>query len=713
MKQVIIRQGAAVVEEVPAPQVEARTVLVRVEKSCISVGTEMLGVRSSGMPLWKKAMQHPERLKKVVQIAASQGITQAKNAVAGKLGRGSATGYSAAGVVVAVGEGIDDIRLGGRVACAGAQCAYHAEMIRVPRNLLVRVPEGLPLREASSVALGAIAMQGVRRANPALGENFVVVGLGVLGQLVVQLLKANGCRVIGVDLDSSRVQLATELGMEVGLLPEDGPSIQQVVRVTDGIGADGAIITAATPSDEVLATAFKMCRKKGRVVLVGDVGLNINRSDIYAKEIDFFISTSYGPGRYDSRYEEDGIDYPVSYVRWTENRNMSEYLRLVADGRVRIEPLTGKTFSIDEARAAYDSLKAEGTKPLMVFLHHPDRDLELVQVKKVLNPTARPLISPRVRFAVVGAGGFAQAVHLPNIKSLAKIAHLQAVVSRTGHNATATCRQFGANYAATDYAEVIRDPEVDAVVITTRHDLHARMALEALNAGKHVLVEKPLALTMEELAAIEAFYEAHRGDTAPLLLTGFNRRFSKYMRSIKRITDRRSNPMLVSYRMNAGYVPLDHWTHLAEGGGRNRGEACHIYDLFTFLTGAKVVQVTAQNIRPTTAHYSRKDNFSATLTFEDGSVASLIYTALGCGDYPKEHLEIYVDGKVIRMTDYMKIEYFGVSGEKLSSPAPDKGQRTELAEFIHDVQSGRWTVPLWQQIQATEIALKVEEILDA
>jgi threonine dehydrogenase-like Zn-dependent dehydrogenase len=339
VKQVLIRQGQAVIEEVPAPQVERGTVLVQVSHSCVSIGTEMSAIKTSNLPLWKRALKQPENVKKVVDLALSQGISRTANLVQGKLSNAQPTGYSAAGTVLQVGTGIEDIQVGDRVACAGAQCAHHAEIIRVPRNLTVPIPDNLDFDLASTVTLGAIALQGIRRAQPTLGEVFVVLGLGILGQITAQMLKVNGCKVIGTDLDRQRINIAKQLGMDIGIYPEDGDNIEQVARLTDGIGADGVIITAATPSDEIVSTAFKMCRKKGRVVLVGDVGLNLNRADFYQKELDLFISTSYGPGRYDNNYEEKGLDYPVGYIRWTENRNMAEYLRLVANGQVAVKPL--------------------------------------------------------------------------------------------------------------------------------------------------------------------------------------------------------------------------------------------------------------------------------------------------------------------------------------------------------------------------------------
>jgi predicted dehydrogenase/threonine dehydrogenase-like Zn-dependent dehydrogenase len=713
VKQVLIQQGQAVVEEIPAPQVEPGTVLVRVDHSCISIGTEMSGIKTSSLPLWKRALQQPENVKKVVEMAVSQGISRTASVIQGRLSSGQPTGYSAAGTVLEVGEGIDDLKPGSRVACAGAQCAHHAEIIRVPRNLTVLVPDNLDLALASTVTLGAIALQGIRRAQPTLGEVFVVLGLGILGQLTAQMLKANGCMVIGTDLDRKRIATAQKLGMDVGIHPEDGNNIEQVARLSDGLGADGVIITAATPSNEVVSTAFRMCRKKGRVVLVGDVGLNLNRADFYQKELDFFISTSYGPGRYDNNYEEKGLDYPVAYVRWTENRNMAEYLHLLAGNKVAVKPLISDTYPVEQATNAYEALKREGEKPLMVLLSYPQSQETSPLIRVVANPTATPAGENRIRLALVGAGGFAKGMHLPNLQAMADRYHLQAVVSRTGHNAVATAKQFAANYATTDFSQVLQDPNVDAVIIATRHNLHSSMALDALRAGKHVLVEKPLALTQVELSAIEAFYASTTDESLPILLTGFNRRFSGYARRIYELIQGRSNPMILNYRMNAGYIPLNHWVHGTEGGGRNRGEACHIYDLFTYLTASKVVTVEAKAIAPTTGHYSCSDNFVATMTFEDGSVATLTYTALGSKEYPKEQLEVFVDGKVLVLNDYKQLTISGSKAKGLETKTVNKGQKEELEAFARAIQQGGdWPIPLWQQVQATEISLAVEVALE-
>jgi len=713
LKQVLVRQGQAVVEEVPAPRVEAGTVLVRVDHSCISVGTEMSGIQGSGVPLWKRALKEPDKVRKAVEMALTQGIAHTRSVVEGKLQAGNPTGYSAAGVVLETGEGIDDLRPGDRVACAGSLYANHAEIVRVPRNLAVPFPPSLDFPAASTVTLGAIALQGVRRAHPTLGETFVVLGLGILGQLTVQLLRANGCRVIGTDLDRVRIALASTLGAAHGVHPEEGLDVEQVARLTDGVGADGVIVTAASPSDTIVSTAFRMCRKKGRVVLVGDVGLHLDRADFYKKELDFLVSTSYGPGRYDGNYEEGGMDYPVAYVRWTENRNMAEYLRLVAEGAVRVAPLVSAVFPVERAPEAYNALKRMEDRPLMILLSYPRGEEPGRAARTVPNPHAKPAAPGKVRIAVAGAGGFAKGTHLPNLQALSDAYHVQAVVSRTGSNAVAVARQFGAAVASTDFGEVLGDPSVDAVLISTRHDLHDRMALEALAAGKHVLVEKPLSLTREGLDRLLAFYGgAPEGAATPVLLTGFNRRFSPHAAALRGALAGRTNPVILNYTMNAGYIPLDHWVHGPEGGGRNLGEACHVYDLFTFLIGSRTASVTARSLRPATGHYGPRDNFVAVMSFEDGSVAALTYTALGSGEYPKERLEAFSDGKVFVLDSYRKLSVYGARARGLETPAVEKGHREELEAFARAIRSGgEWPIPLWQQAQATEIALRVEEQL--
>jgi predicted dehydrogenase/threonine dehydrogenase-like Zn-dependent dehydrogenase len=712
VKQVLIQRGQAMLNEVPAPMCEPGTVVVQVLFSCVSIGTELSGIQASGTPLWKQALRNPQKLKKAVELIAREGVGHFRNFLQAKQSAGQPAGYSAAGIVREVGPDVDDLRPGDSVACAGSQCAHHAEFIRVPRNLAVAVPDGVELSAASSVALGAIALQGIRRAAPTLGETFVVLGLGLLGQLTVQLLKANGCTVVGADLDPDRIRLAQNSGMDVGLFPDDGDSIAQVLRRTDGHGADGVIITAATPSDAVVSTAFQMCRRKGRVVLVGDVGLHLNRTDFYAKELDFFISSSYGPGRYDNRYEEGGLDYPIGHVRWTENRNMAQYLRLLAEGKVQLGKLISATFPIAQAEQAYALLRQDQpARPLMVLLRYPEI-YATPQTAVTVNPSSRAARPGRIRVAVVGAGQFAQTMHIPNLQSLADRFHVRAVVNRTGHHAAAVAKRIGAEYAATDFQKVLDDPDIDAMLIATRHHLHSEMVLASLRAGKHVLVEKPMALDVEQLSAIEEFFASTDSESPPVLLTGFNRRFSPCARRLKELTARRSNPMMLTYRFNAGYLPPDHWVHGDEGGGRNCGEACHAYDLFTFLIGRPVVQASVHALAPTTDHYRHDDNFIATFHFADGSVASLTYTALGCGDFPKERLEVFCDGKVILLDDYRSLQVFGATARGVQTRRTEKGHREELLAFADVIQqAGAWPISLAEQVQATAMALTVESAL--
>lgn len=727
MKQVLIKKGQIIVEDVPSPKVDKGTVLVETVYSCISIGTEMMGVKEGSKPIVRRAIENPEYVAMAVKMALQQGIGRTLSVVKGVLESGNPTGYSAAGIVREVGEGVDDITVGDSVACAGAGIANHAEIINVPKNLLVKVPESLGLREASTITLGAIALQGIRRANPTLGETFLILGLGILGQLTSQMLMSNGCRVIGFDPDSSRVDSAMGSGMDFGVYTEDN-IIQRVFLVTNGYGADGVIITAATPSDEVISQAFQSCRKKGRVVLVGDVGLNLKRGDFYAKEIDFLISTSYGPGRYEQNYERKGLDYPIGYVRWTENRNMQEYLRLLSEGKVDISRLIQKEFKIDDASSAYSELKGGKDKPLMVFLKYDSEGLFSKMTSKVLVAPRWSSVKGRLNVAVIGGSDFAKAMHLPNIKKLDSLFKVCAVMSRTGTNAKAVARQFEAKYATTDYKNILKDPEVDAVLISTRHNLHVPMAVEAVKAVKHVFVEKPMALNKKELLSlssllicreipedvesIASYIRTISYEPSVNFMVGFNRRFSPCLQKAKEIVSGRTNPMIIQYRMNAGYIPLSHWVHTEEGGGRNIGEACHIYDIFNFLVDKEVVSIDVKSISPKTEHYARNDNFIATVKFREGSLCSLIYTSLGSKDYPKEEMEIYLDGKIIRMCDYKKLDIFGARYKGLETKTVEKGHIEEMKAFAEAIKNKKEAIPLWQLVQATEISFEVERQLN-
>ncbi len=709
MKQVLAKGGSVVVEQVPAPHAGPKNVLVRVAWSCVSVGTEMAGVRLSGMPLYRRALKQPEHVRRVLELMRDQGIKRTWDRVTGKLAAGTPLGYSAAGIVIAVGSEVEGFREGDRVACAGAGIANHSEVIDVPVNLAVRIPEELGLDLACTVTLGAIALQGVRRAQPTLGETFVVVGLGILGQITVQLLKANGCRVIAVDVDESRAAAARAAGADAALGSQGDDYAAYAARITDGNGADGVIITAASESSDIVSRAFQACRKKARVVLVGDVGLDLKRSDIYAKELDFLVSTSYGPGRYDPLYEEGGKDYPLPYVRWTENRNMEAYLSLLATGRVCLGGLAQERYRISDAARAYEALRREGPKPLMVLLEYPEAESALDR-KVVLRSV--PAQSGRIGVALVGAGGFAQAMHLPNLVRLRERFDVHCIMSRTGSNARAAAQQWHASYATTDFEEVLGDGRVELVIIATRHNLHAELALRALRAGKHVLVEKPLATTDQQLEAITRFY-ATPGDK-PVLMTGFNRRFSPAIAHARGLLKDRTTPLIVNYRMNAGYVPIDHWVHGPEGGGRNIGEACHIYDLFGALTGASPVHISACAVAAQGKQWHANDNFVATIGYADGSVCTLTYTALGDKTYPKERMEIFCDGKVLALDDYKALEAVGGRQKGWRSVTQNKGQLEELAALATCLRDGApWPVSLEEQVDATRVSLEIERQLCA
>jgi len=704
MKQALVKNGAVLVQDVPAPGVSPKNVLVRVHHSCVSVGTEMASVRNSALPLYRRALKQPEHVKKVIEVMRDQGVKRTLDRVLGKISAGLAIGYSAAGEVVEIGADVSGFRPGDLVACAGGGIANHAEFIDVPVNLTAKIPAGLATDSASTVTLGAIALQGVRRANPTLGESVVVVGLGVLGQLTAQLLKVNGCRVIGVDIDAKRLQLATANGMDFGLDPGSENYVDRVYRLTEGFGADAVIVTAASPSDAIISEAMQACRKKGRVVLVGDVGLNLKRADLYKKEIDFLISCSYGPGRYDSTYEEGGQDYPLAYVRWTENRNMESYLSLLASARVSVANLDIRKYPIELADEAFESLQSGTDRPLIVLLEYRKTEVEPVRTLS-LRPAATT--GNRVRVAVAGAGNFATAMHLPNLAKLRKSFELHCVMSRTGANARAIASQFGAAYATTDFEQILSDPDVDLVLIATRHDLHGSMMLKALRAGKNVFVEKPLTLNPDDLYELERFYKTT--PNCPLLMTGYNRRFSPALQRSKEMLRQRTTPVIVNYRVNAGYMPLDHWVHSSEGGGRNLGEACHIYDVFNFLTGSKPISIHARAIAPASKQYAKNDNFVATIAYKDGSVCTLTYTALGDRSHPKETMDIFADGKVLSLRDYKSLKIAGGKQRGWESLTQQKGQLQEL-EALADclLKSRTWPIALEDQLEAARIAFEVE-----
>jgi len=704
MKQALVKDGGVIVKEVPAPQVSPKGLLVRVYHSCVSVGTETASIGNSGLPLYRRALKQREHARRVIELMRDQGVKRTLDRVLGKLSAGLAIGYSAAGEVLEVGSEVSDFAAGDLVACAGGGIANHAEFIDVPLNLAVRIPTGVTTESASTVTLGAISLQGIRRANPTLGETIAVVGLGILGQLTAQLLRANGCRVCGVDIDAERVRIALDQGMDFGIDASTENYVDRLRRLTDGFGADAVIVTAAGASNTIISEAMQACRKKGRVVLVGDVGLDLKRSDLYKKELDFFISCSYGPGRYDPVYEEDGHDYPLGYVRWTENRNMDAYLRLLASGRVSVSNLGIRKYPVDHAPQAYEALMNGSERSLIVILEYPQREVEPT---RTVNLRASIKAGSRIKVALVGAGNFACTTHLPNLAKLKDRFVVHCVMSRTGANAQAIASRFGASYATTELEQILADPAVDLVIIATRHNLHGGMVLNALRAGKNVFVEKPLTLNPDDLEEIRHFYQIN--NNAPLLMTGYNRRFSPVMKRAQEILKQRITPMIVNYRMNAGPLPSDHWVHSFEGGGRNLGEACHVYDVFNFLTASKAIQIHAISISPAGKQHFRNDNFVATISYEDGSVCTLTYTGLGSKSHPKEAMDIFVDGKVLSMLDYKSLTVAGTKARAWKSMTQQKGHIEEMEALADCLRNGaEWPISLDEQIEAARMAFEIE-----
>jgi len=729
MLQAIIKKGKVFAEDVPRPNVSQGSVLIKVVYSCISAGTEVASIHTGKrMSLIRKAMKQPEKIEKAWNMLKSDGLSKTFAKISGvsssnKERQESAkpTGYSLAGIVLAVGEGVTDIKQKDRVAAAGAGIANHAEFVEVPRNLVMRMPDGLDYKQASTVALGSIAMQGVRRANIQLSEFVVVYGTGILGLIVVQLVRAAGGRAIAVDLDSRRLELAYKFGAERTINPLMEPDpVKVVFHMTDGHGADAVIFTAATDKASPLSQALAMTRKKGRLVMVGVYGKEVRREDLYEKEIDFLISTSYGPGRYDENYEQKGLDYPYAYVRWTENRNMAEYLRLIATGTVDVTSMIEGVYPIVDVTDAFEILK-HPNRPLLVLLDYgePTEDTGTIDYRPgtfEIRKTKAINKGKRVRVGIIGAGNFATEVHLPNLRKLSDKYEISAICSHNGHKAKAIAEQFETKYATTDYKEILADSEIDLTMICTRHNLHGKVVLESLQAGKHTFVEKPLCTIREELDAIKEFYsskdigyEPSAVSYQPLLMVGFNRRFSKYAREIKKHVKDRINPLFVHYRMNAGYIPLDHWVHTEEGGGRIIGEACHIIDLFSYLIDAPARSVGAASIQPRTESVRASNNMSIILEYEDGSVATLEYFTIGSKEYPKEFIEVHFDEKSIIVKDYKSIKGYGIQVSDIASSISEKGQIEELGVLFETLNdpNGVWPISLESILETTNITFQL------
>lgn len=696
MKQVFqnMRDGQTVVVETPPPALRPGFALVQTAASLVSAGTERMLVEFAEKSLLGKVRARPDLARQVWEKARREGLLTALEAAFSRLDQPMPLGYSSAGVILAVGEGMEGFRAGERVACAGGGYAVHAEQAVVPRNLLASLPDGVDFESGAFATLGAIALHGFRLSEAKLGERVAVIGLGLLGLLSAQIARAAGCAVLGIDLDESRVALAERLGIPAALRPEAEAAARSA---SNGHGWDAVLICADAPSEDPVELAGEISRDRGRVVAVGAVDLRLPRKLYYAKELAFLVSRSYGPGRYDPVYEEAGVDYPAGYVRWTEGRNLQAFVDLLAGGKVEVQPLITHRYPIERAPQAYDLISGKRPEPYLgVVLTYPGEPGAPAEEKLVTHALAEPKPIPalpaqpgmqRVRLGVLGAGNFAANVLLPALRQV-EVVELAAVASASGASAQNARRRFGFRYAESDERRLLEDTELDAVAILTRHHLHAAQTLAALRAGKHVFCEKPLALRPEELDELAAaLRQAPEG--APLLMVGFNRRFAPLLAAVMAFLEPRREPFFAHYRVNAGAIPLTHWTQDPyQGGGRIIGEACHFIDALTFLAGAPPASVSARGL-PDSGVY-QEDNLEISLTFPDGSLGSVAYLANGDRAYPKERLEVFCGGKVAALEDYRELRL--AAGGKITTRRAalrqDKGHRAEWQAFSQAILNG-------------------------
>ena len=694
VKQILqsYRTGELWLADVPAPRLGPESVLVATTCSVVSPGTEKMILDLAKKSLLQKARARPDLVKKVLQKIKSEGLGSALQKTFAKLDTPIPLGYSAAGTVLACGEHVHELRPGDRVACGGAGYASHAEVLSVPRNLCAKVPDGVALEDAAFATIGAIAMQGVRQADLRLGERAVVVGLGLLGLLTVQLLRASGCRVLGVDLDPGRAALAAELGADATATTD---AVEQALHMSDGRGADAVLLTAATSSNGPIESAPDMLRHRGRVVVVGSVGMNVPRDPFYKKELELRLSMSYGPGRYDPNYEERGREYPIGHVRWTEQRNLSSFVELVGRGAVTPQRLVTHRYPIDQGLAAYETLQDAAAKPMGILLSYPDAAeaarASMAARRVALEPAQQPASSGGLRFGVLGAGGYAKGVLLPGLAKLPD-AMLATLCTASGSSASETGKKFGFGHATTSADEVFGDPAIDAVVIATRHDSHASYVCEALRRGKHVLVEKPLCLSREELAEVEQVL-AELGAERPILTVGFNRRFSPHTAALRSCFADRTTPLVIDYRVQAGRIQDDHWVHdPEEGGGRLLGECCHFVDWCRAMVGAPIRAVRALGAAGTSAEHPTSDAAVLSLMFEDGSLASITYATDGHRAVAKERVEVHGGGISAVVDDWRAVQWHGHRGPK-AARGQQKGVAEMLAAFAAAVRGGEAPIP--------------------
>jgi len=672
MKQIIqsFKTGETILEDVPAPQVKRGSVLIQTTRSLVSLGTERMLVEFGKSNLIQKARQQPDKVKQVLDKIKTEGLVPTLEAVFNKLGEPLPLGYCNVGRVIAVGEGVNDFKVGDRVASNG----HHAEFVSIPKNLVAHIPSNVSDDEATFTVIGSIGLQGIRLLNPTLGETVVVVGLGLIGLITAQLLVANGCRVIGSDIDESKLAMAAEWGV-IPFNPIKGDIVKFVEDQTNGVGADGVIITASAKNNEIISQAAKMSRKRGRIVLVGVIGLDISRADFYEKELSFQVSCSYGPGRYDEDYEQKGIDYPLPFVRWTEKRNFETILQAISSQRIRVDEMITEIVELPDYLKIYGQIgRSSSIASILKYKEetelNPKRNIALLNVD---------FSSSKGVIGIIGAGNFTKMTVMPALKNSG--AHYKYIASNGGVTGTSLAQKYGIANSTTDYKTILDDSEVDLVLITTRHNLHASMVIETLRSGKNVFVEKPLALNLDELNEIIAVQKQTRKNVT----VGFNRRFSPHIQKIKQIVG--DSPMNVIATMNAGAIPPNIWVHdMKVGGGRIIGEACHYIDLITYLTGSKVkaVCMNAMGINPE----ENTDNASILLKFENGSTGVINYFANGSKSYSKERVEVFSQERTIIMDNFRVTEGFGTRGFSKLKTKLDKGHTNQFLALIDRVKNG-------------------------
>jgi predicted dehydrogenase/threonine dehydrogenase-like Zn-dependent dehydrogenase len=707
MRQVLqeLGSGQTIVAEVPEPATPQGSLRILTRRSLISAGTERMLVEFGRAGWVERARQQPERVRQVLDKLRTDGVAATLEAVRGKLDQTLPLGYCNVGEVDA-GVDVSGFSTGDRVVSNGP----HAEVVAVPVNLCARIPAAVSDDAAAFAVLGAIGLQGVRLAAPTLGESFVVTGLGLIGLITVQLLRANGCRVLGIDPDPSRTALARQFGALTVDLGRGEDPLAAAADFTRGHGVDGVLISAATKSDEPVSQAARMCRKRGRIVLVGVTGLQLNRADFYGKELTFQVSCSYGPGRYDPDYEQGGRDYPFGFVRWTEQRNFEAVLELMASNRLDVLPLITHRFALADALRAYDLLAADREPYLGVLLEYPVRAVGTPAARTIQLTPTRPAAAADAVVAVVGAGNYAGRTLLPALARSG--ARLFGIASRGGVTAAHLGRKYGFSEVTTDAAALIANPRVTTVVVATRHDTHATFVKQALIAGKHVFVEKPLAITAAELAEIESAWKGAAGERGPLLMVGFNRRFAPQVVRMKALLQAAPGPKSLVVTVNAGAVPADHWTQtIAVGGGRIIGEGCHFIDLLRFLAGAAIVNWDLAMAGGATAAGARDGPVTITLTFADGSTGTLHYFSNGHASFPKERIEAFCSGRILQLDNFRRLRGYGWSGfTAMDLWRQNKGQSACVAAFVAAIREGRDSpIPVDQLLEVSRITVALGE----